>query len=224
MRRLAEYRTRKLTSFGDLRVRVSRAYGSPRSDLTRSKREARARSCQSCSWPHLFVFTQLHTMVVTPMLIPVRSVRQADGPQHARDLQARRDRREGPADTRRINLWFMPDSARESVPDHLGVLGRIAAGPKVDHRQRYRGTAMGTGAVRFLVLWMAGCSTSTTGAPHKPTTDFWHMTSSSAIRACRATCRLAISSWCAYRVVRVSRVRQRPEGRPAIPILRRDPG
>jgi hypothetical protein len=30
---------------------------------------------------------------------------------------------EVPADTRRIDLWFMPDPARESVPDHLGVLG-----------------------------------------------------------------------------------------------------
>jgi hypothetical protein len=35
---------------------------------------------------------------------------------------------EVPADTRRIDLWFMPDPARESVPDHLGVLGRIAGG------------------------------------------------------------------------------------------------
>jgi hypothetical protein len=32
-------------------------------------------------------------------------------------------------DTRRIDLWFMPDPARRSVPDHLGVLGRIAGGP-----------------------------------------------------------------------------------------------
>jgi len=36
---------------------------------------------------------------------------------------------EVPADTRRIDLWFMPDPARESVPDHLGVLARIAGGP-----------------------------------------------------------------------------------------------
>ena len=36
---------------------------------------------------------------------------------------------EVPADTRRIDLWFMPDPARESVPDHLGVLGRSAGGP-----------------------------------------------------------------------------------------------
>jgi hypothetical protein len=33
------------------------------------------------------------------------------------------------ADTRRIDLWFMPDPMRESVPDHLGLLGRIAGGP-----------------------------------------------------------------------------------------------
>jgi hypothetical protein len=31
--------------------------------------------------------------------------------------------------TRRIDLWFMPDPARESVSDHLGVLARIASGP-----------------------------------------------------------------------------------------------
>src|SRR6185436_979325 len=36
---------------------------------------------------------------------------------------------EVPADTRRIDLWFMPDPAREPVPDHLGLLGRITAGP-----------------------------------------------------------------------------------------------
>jgi hypothetical protein len=36
---------------------------------------------------------------------------------------------EVPADTRRIDLWFMPDSTRVPVPDHLGLLGRMAAGP-----------------------------------------------------------------------------------------------
>ena len=36
---------------------------------------------------------------------------------------------EVPADTRRIDLWFMPDPVRGSVPDHLGLLGRIARGP-----------------------------------------------------------------------------------------------
>jgi hypothetical protein len=36
---------------------------------------------------------------------------------------------EVPADTRRIDLWFMPDPARESLPGHLGVLGRIASAP-----------------------------------------------------------------------------------------------
>jgi hypothetical protein len=36
---------------------------------------------------------------------------------------------EVPADTRRIDLWFTPDHAHESVPDHLGVLGRIASRP-----------------------------------------------------------------------------------------------
>jgi len=36
---------------------------------------------------------------------------------------------EVPADTRRIDLWFMPDPAREPRPGHLGLLGRIAGGP-----------------------------------------------------------------------------------------------
>jgi hypothetical protein len=36
---------------------------------------------------------------------------------------------EVPADTRRIDLWFMPDPARNAVPDQLGVLGPIAGGP-----------------------------------------------------------------------------------------------
>jgi len=36
---------------------------------------------------------------------------------------------EVPAETRRIDLWFMPDPAREPVPDYLGLRGRITAGP-----------------------------------------------------------------------------------------------
>jgi hypothetical protein len=36
---------------------------------------------------------------------------------------------EVPADTRRIDLWFMPDPACEPVPGYLGLLGRITAGP-----------------------------------------------------------------------------------------------
>jgi hypothetical protein len=34
-----------------------------------------------------------------------------------------------PADTRRIDLWFMPDPTRAPVPDDLGLLGRMSAGP-----------------------------------------------------------------------------------------------
>jgi hypothetical protein len=33
------------------------------------------------------------------------------------------------ADTRRIDLWFMPDPTLAPVPDELGLLGRITAGP-----------------------------------------------------------------------------------------------
>jgi hypothetical protein len=36
---------------------------------------------------------------------------------------------EVPADTRRIDLWFMPDPACEPIPGYLGLLGRITAGP-----------------------------------------------------------------------------------------------
>jgi hypothetical protein len=36
---------------------------------------------------------------------------------------------EVPADTRRIDLWFMPDSMRIAGADELGLLGRIASGP-----------------------------------------------------------------------------------------------
>jgi hypothetical protein len=35
---------------------------------------------------------------------------------------------EVPADTRRIDLWVMPREAGASLPDHLGLLGRIASG------------------------------------------------------------------------------------------------
>src|SRR3954463_12880898 len=36
---------------------------------------------------------------------------------------------EVPAATRRIDLWFMPDATRAPVPDYLGLLGRLNAGP-----------------------------------------------------------------------------------------------
>jgi hypothetical protein len=36
---------------------------------------------------------------------------------------------EVPADTRRIDLWFIPDPACEPVPGYLGLLGRFTAGP-----------------------------------------------------------------------------------------------
>ncbi|MFS8067741.1 MAG: hypothetical protein ACMG6S_15360 [Byssovorax sp.] len=36
---------------------------------------------------------------------------------------------EVPADTRRIDLWFMPDPTLEPVSDDLGLLGRMTAGP-----------------------------------------------------------------------------------------------
>jgi hypothetical protein len=36
---------------------------------------------------------------------------------------------EVPADTRRVDLWFMPGPIRDPVPDSLGLLGRMTAGP-----------------------------------------------------------------------------------------------
>jgi hypothetical protein len=76
-----------------------------------------------------FVFTQLHAIVATPMRTRfdqfgkqmVRTALETCGPVET-DAEV-------PADTRRIDLWFMPDPARQSVPDHLGVLGRIAGDP-----------------------------------------------------------------------------------------------
>jgi hypothetical protein len=93
------------------------------------KREARAQNCQSCSWPIFFVFTLPRAMVAAPMRTRfdqfgkqmVRTALETCGPVET-DAEV-------PADTRRIDLWFMPDPARESVPGHLGVLGRIAGGP-----------------------------------------------------------------------------------------------
>jgi hypothetical protein len=35
---------------------------------------------------------------------------------------------EVPADTRRIDLWVTPHKAGASLPDHLGLLGRITSG------------------------------------------------------------------------------------------------
>ena len=78
---------------------------------------------------NFFVFTLRHAMVAAPMRTRfdqfgkqmVRTALETRGPVET-DAEV-------PADTRRIDLWFMPDPARGSVPDHLGVLGRIAGGP-----------------------------------------------------------------------------------------------
>jgi hypothetical protein len=37
---------------------------------------------------------------------------------------------EVPADTRRIGLWVSPREASASLPDHLGLLGRIISGSR----------------------------------------------------------------------------------------------
>jgi hypothetical protein len=77
----------------------------------------------------IFIFTRSHAMVSALMRTRfdqfgkqmVRAALETRGPVET-DAEV-------PADTRRIDLWFMPDPAHESVPDHLGVLGRIASGP-----------------------------------------------------------------------------------------------
>jgi hypothetical protein len=94
------------------------------------------REIASRSWPMLFVFTLSHAMVATPMRTRfdqlgkqmVRTALETRGPVET-DAEV-------PADTRRIDLWFMPDPARGSVPDHLGVLGRIADGPSSSTTRR----------------------------------------------------------------------------------------
>jgi hypothetical protein len=78
---------------------------------------------------NFFVFTLWHAMVAAPMRTRfdqfgkqmVRTALESCGPVET-DAEV-------PADTRRIDLWFVPDPARESAPRHLGVLGRIAGGP-----------------------------------------------------------------------------------------------
>jgi hypothetical protein len=78
---------------------------------------------------NFFVFVRLHAMVVAPMRTRfdqfgkqmVRTALETRGPVET-DAEV-------PADTRRIDLWFMPDPTRGSVSDHLGLLGRIAGGP-----------------------------------------------------------------------------------------------
>src|SRR3954463_6563620 len=94
----------------------------------RSRREARAAKLPVVFVVIFFVFTLPHAMVVAPMRTRydqfgkqmVRTALETCGPVET-DAEV-------PADTRRIDLWFMPDRARESVPDHLGILGRIAGG------------------------------------------------------------------------------------------------
>ena len=49
---------------------------------------------------------------------------------------------EVPADTRRIDLWFMPDPARDPGPGPLGLLGRITAGPPPSSSSTTRRAAM----------------------------------------------------------------------------------
>jgi hypothetical protein len=65
--------------------------------------------CHSCSWPVSFAFTLPHAMVAAPMRTRfdqfgkqmVRTALETRGPVET-DAEV-------PADTRRIDLWFMPD-------------------------------------------------------------------------------------------------------------------
>jgi hypothetical protein len=78
---------------------------------------------------YVFFFTLPYVMVAAPMRTRfdqfgkqmVRTALETRGPVET-DAEV-------PADTRRIDLWFMPDPTRESMSDHLGLLGRIAGGP-----------------------------------------------------------------------------------------------
>lgn len=66
-------------------------------------------------------------------MIQIRTRYDRFGKQMVRAAVARRGPvetdAEVPADTRRIDLWFMPDPARDPGPSTLGLLGRITAGP-----------------------------------------------------------------------------------------------
>jgi hypothetical protein len=48
----------------------------------------------------------------------------------------------------------MPKARRQECDAYPSLV--CSSRPQVDHRQRYHGAAMGTEAVRLLVLWMAG--------------------------------------------------------------------
>jgi hypothetical protein len=76
-----------------------------------------------------FLFSLRHAMVVAPMRTRfdqfgkqmVRAALEASGTVET-DAEVS-------VDTRRIDLWFMPDPAHGTVPGYLGMLGRIAGGP-----------------------------------------------------------------------------------------------
>jgi hypothetical protein len=77
---------------------------------------------------HLLVHASHRAMVVAPMRTPFdqfgkQMVRAATESRGAVETDA-----EVPADTRRIDLWFMPDEARAQVVDDLGWLGRMTSG------------------------------------------------------------------------------------------------
>ena len=64
------------------------------------------------------------TAVKTIVPITMQMVRTAVAPRGPVETDA-----EVPADTRRIHLWFMGAATAAPVPAHLGLLGRITAGP-----------------------------------------------------------------------------------------------
>jgi len=72
-------------------------------------------------WPHAIVATLMRTRFDQ---FGKQMVRTAVAPRGAVETDA-----EVPADTRRIDLWFTPASMQAPVPDYLGLLGRITAGP-----------------------------------------------------------------------------------------------
>jgi hypothetical protein len=76
---------------------------------------------------------RLHGILARMLAILIRTPFDQFGKQLVRTALATRGPvetdAEVPADTRRIDLWFMPDSPPAPVPDHLGLLGLITAGP-----------------------------------------------------------------------------------------------
>ena len=82
---------------------------------------------------------------------------------------------EVPADTRRIDLWFMPDPAGEPVPAYLGLLGRITAGPST--LEFFHNTPSGDDLADCLIKYGQFCHYLSLRKPPPPIPTQWVISS-----------------------------------------------